>query len=139
MSNGDAGIMTEGEINSAEKDLGKEFSQAAEIGRFVLKVAEERTKKPFSRGIKRYSFPMLNPEKFSQEDIAALTPPGEQINQEAIEAARKASALLAMESAAQIVEAKPPRPRGGLTAENSDSLIQMEKMVGRANGFMIQT
>lgn len=135
MSSGDAGIPIEGGQTPIERDLSKELAQASEVGRMVLGVTRERNEDPRFR-VRKYAMPMLDPRGFSQEAIRAITSKKEQITDDEIRAAREASVALAVESTAQIVEA---RPTSNQVSEDSDSLREMARMVNRGAGLVIQT
>ena len=135
MSNGDAGIPTEAGQPSTERDLGKELTQASEVGKIVLGVTKERTEKPQYR-VRKYTMPMLDPRGFSPEAVSTISSKKESVTEDDIKAAREASVGLAVESAVQIVGA---RPFTGQIMEDSDSLEQMARMVNRGAGLVIQT
>ena len=134
MSNGDAGVPLETEEAPVGKDLGKEFDNASGIGRLVVSVVKERTENPkFS--VRRYSFPMLDSGKFPQDAISAIAQKSDPSEVD-VKAAMEGSLRLAIESAAQIVYA---RPVGSKVAEDPESLENMGRVIRRSAGFLIQT
>jgi hypothetical protein len=127
-------IAIENGVTSTEKNLSKEFDAASEIGKLVLRVVDERTVKPefVARG---YSTPMLEPGRFPRDSIRNLNPTGEKISEEDVKAAREASVALTIEAAAQVVEA---RPHTNAVSENSESLKQIQRILNRGEGYIIQ-
>lgn len=134
MSNGDAGVPSEVGQTTVERDLGKELAKAAEVGRIVLGVTKERTENPQFR-VRKYTFPMLDQRSFSPETVGAIVTKKETVTDDGIKAAKEASVTLAVESAVQIVRAKPTTNQ---VVEDSDSLEQMARMLNRGAGLVIQ-
>jgi hypothetical protein len=117
-----------------ERNLNQELAQASEIGRIVLTVARERTVAPQFR-VKRYSMPLLEPEEFPFGAVGVLTEKRDLITEADVKAAKEASMVLAIEAAAQIIEAKPT---SGWVIDDPNSLQQMGRMISRARGLALQ-
>lgn len=133
MTNGDAGTPTEIGQAPAERDLGKELSEASEIGRIVLGVARERTVSPQYQ-VRKYTMPMLDHARFPNEAVGQVTQAKKEPTEEDIQAAKEASVALTVEAALQILEARPTKQ----IIEDANSLEQMGQMVGRGAGLIIQ-
>jgi hypothetical protein len=134
MPNGDGGVPTDLGLGTTERDLGKEFSQASEIGRLVLDVTSERTERPEFE-VRRYSMPMLDLLGYPPSAIEAIVSKKEQITDDDIASARRASVVLAVESAVQIVGAKQTP---GQITEEPRSLENVLNMINRGAGLIIQ-
>lgn len=134
MTNGDTGVSTEVGQVPTERDLGKELATASEVGKIVLAIARERGENPkFS--VRRYTMPMLDQGRFPREEVRMVLANRDPVTGDDIKAMREASVVLAVEAAAQIVEAIPPKT----VSEDSASLEQMLRMVRRGSGLAIQT
>ena len=127
----DLPIPNEVKADESGNNKGKEFDTAAQIGRMALKVVRERTEN-------RYSMPYLDPQRFPREAIEAIrTKSGDApITDEDVTSARRGAVALAIEAAAQIIEAQAPRGLG--VNEELSSLEQVFTLVQRGNGLLIQ-
>lgn len=127
----DIPVSDEAKIGEGGKDYGREFGDAAQMGKMILEIARERVDN-------RYSMPYLNPQRFSPQDIEAVRakPIDSPLTEEDLARAKKGAVSLAIEATTQITEAQAPR--NARVKEELGSLEKVLTLVKRGHGFVIQ-